>query len=140
MAKYCSACGAKLPEGSATCPACRESATEEPVAGGSGGLSTPVAAALCYIWIAALIFLLVEPYNKSSELRFHAYQGLFLAAIWFVGSLALEFIPLLGWMVLPFWSLVMLVVCIVGAVKAYQGDRLHLPVVSDMAEKQAGTP
>ena len=136
MAKYCSACGAKLPEGSSVCPACNKAAEGPPVSAESG-LSTPVASALCYIWIAAIIFLLIEPYSKIKELRFHAYQGLFLAAIWFVGSVTLEFIPLLGWMVLPFWSLVMLVVCIIGAVKAYQGSRLKLPVISDMAEKQA---
>ncbi|HLF96369.1 MAG TPA: hypothetical protein VI457_04420 [Methylococcaceae bacterium] len=137
MPKYCSACGAKLPEGSTACPACHKTEEGSPVSTASSGLSTHVASALCYIWIAAIAFLLIEPYNKVNDIRFHAYQGLFLAAIWFGGSVALEFIPLLGWMVLPFWSLVMVVISIVCAVKAYQGDRLKLPVISEMAEKQA---
>lgn len=137
MAKYCSACGAKLPEGSTVCPACNKAGEGSPVSTESGSLSTNVASALCYIWIAAIIFLLIEPYSKIKDIRFHAYQGLFLAAIWFVGSVTLEFIPLLGWMVLPFWSLVMLVISIIGAVKAYQGTRLKIPIISEMAEKQA---
>ena len=108
-----------------------------------------VAGMLAYVTIIpAILFLVIEPYNKSRFVRFHSFQNLFLhvAAFvcWialFIISAVLAFIPILGhlvafllWMVL---SVGLLIVWIMLLIKANQGQMWKLPVIGDMAEKQA---
>ena len=53
--------------------------TPVPPQAAQSGLSDNAAGALAYITIIpAIIFLLVEPYNKNSFVRFHAWQCIFL--------------------------------------------------------------
>ena len=48
------------------------------------GLSDNAAGALAYVTIIpAIIFLIVEPYNKNSYIRFHSWQSIFLGIAWF---------------------------------------------------------
>lgn len=110
------------------------------------GMEENLAAALCYIPIVGLIFLLIAPYNKNKTIRFHAWQSLLYAVAWFVIMFALVIIriilPFAGlWMV---WSLltrmvelVLFLGLIFAAVKAYQRERLFLPIIGPIAEKQA---
>jgi len=43
------------------------------------GLSDNAAGALAYVTIIpAIIFLIVEPFNKNSYVRFHSWQSIFL--------------------------------------------------------------
>jgi uncharacterized membrane protein len=66
-----------------------------------------VAGMLAYVTIIpAILFLVIEPYNKNRFIRFHAFQNIFLcvAAIvawiaFFVVSAVLAFIPILGHLV-----------------------------------------
>ena len=49
----------------------------------SSGLSDNAAGALAYLTvIPAIIFLIVEPYNKNSFVRFHSWQCIFLLSRW----------------------------------------------------------
>jgi uncharacterized membrane protein len=111
------------------------------------GMEENLAAALCYIPIVGLVFLLVAPYNKNRNIRFHAWQSLLYFAAWFVIMIGLGILSVaLGfagmWMV---WSLLRRLVelalflgLIFAAVKAYQRERLFLPIIGPIAEKQAG--
>ena len=92
---------------------------------------------LAYFFIPAIIFLLVEPFNKNKFVRFHAFQGLFLGLVSIVGHTVLAFIPVLGWFILPFFSLAIFIVAVVGAVKAFQNQKWMIPVIGEMAQKQA---
>jgi uncharacterized membrane protein len=104
---------------------------------------------LAYVTIIpAIIFLVVEPYNKSRFIRFHSFQNLFLHlaafVIWiafFIVSAVLAFIPILGHLVafILWMGLVVgyLIAWIVLMIKANQGLMYKLPVIGDMAEKQA---
>jgi len=108
-----------------------------------------VAAALCYIPIIGLIFLLIEPYNKNKTIRFHALQSLFYLAAWIVVGFALGIVGsiLLVGMPSALWQLWMLIsrlvelAFLVGlvwmAVKAFQRQRFVMPIIGPMAEKQA---
>ncbi|MCS7042961.1 MAG: hypothetical protein NZR01_09235 [Bryobacteraceae bacterium] len=109
-----------------------------------------MAGALCYLagLITGIIFLVIAPYNTSRTVRFHAFQSIFFnvawIAIWIVEmilSAALAAIPVLGWMLsLLLWAAVALggfILWLVLMWKAYQGDRLVLPVIGPLAEKQA---
>jgi uncharacterized membrane protein len=107
-------------------------------------MSDNVAGMLAYVTIIpAIIFLVMEPYNKSRFIRFHAFQCLFFAVAWTMLWIALSIvahIPFLGWLTILLWPLVGLaglIIWVILLLKANQGQMFKLPVVGDMAEKQA---
>ena len=140
MARFCASCGAQMADNAAACPACGKAAA----AGGggaapaaSGGLADNVAGALAYVTlIPAIIFLVVEPYNKNKFIRFHAFQCLFIYAAGFVLGIV-NIIPLLGQIVFLLGSLGLFIAWIMCVVKAYGNQKFKLPVIGDLAEKQA---
>jgi uncharacterized membrane protein len=81
----------------------------------------------------------MEPYNRNPFIRFHAFQGLFLGLASIVGKFALILIPVLGWIILPFFEFVIFIFVVIDAVKALQGNKWHVPLIGDLAEKQAAT-
>lgn len=114
-----------------------EQTPQAPSTKSGGGLSPNVAALLAYLlWIPAILWLVIEPYNKD---RFHSFQALFLGLAWLALSIVLTMIPVLGWLLLLFLPLVAIVVVIVCAYKAYKNEWFKLPVIGELAEKQAGT-
>jgi uncharacterized membrane protein len=110
------------------------------------GLSENAAGGLAYITIIpAIIFLLVEPYNRSSYIRFHSWQCIFLAIAWIVIDVVvgvcghvLPFMGLLAFGLYPLVSLAMLILWIMVLIKAFNGERFKLPLIGDLAMKQAG--
>ena len=107
----------------------------------STGLDANVAAALAYIPIVAIVFLVIE---KGSRLvKFHSVQslGLLVAwmAIWF-GLMVIGLIPVLGWATLLLWPIVglgMFVLWLIAVLKAFKGEWWKLPVIGDIAEQQS---
>lgn len=143
---YCPTCGSQLAEG-AVCPKC--AGTGAPSTATSmtttGGLADNVAGALAYVTIIpAIVFLVLEPFNKKRFVRFHAFQCLFFAVAWtvlWIGLSIIGHIPVLGWATLLLWPLISLagfIIWLILVLKAYQGKMWKLPVLGDMAEKQAG--
>ena len=129
-----------MADGATVCPGCGKAAAASASATSSsgGGLQDNVAGMLAYFTIIpAILFLLIEPYNKNKFIRFHAFQCLFLAAAIFVVNVVLTFIPILGWIISMLLSLACLALWILLVVKAYQGQKFKLPVIGDLAEKQA---
>ena len=103
------------------------------------GLSDNAASGIAYLtFIPAIIFLVVAPYNQSANIRFHAWQSIFLSAACVVVDIVLGFIPIVGWIIIPLFGLLVLVVWILCLVKAFNGQRFKLPIIGDLAEKQAG--
>ncbi len=143
MARFCESCGKEMPDAAAFCPYCG-TAAGQPAAGNAGagqagqaaGLQSNLAGALAYLWVMAIIFLLLEPYNKDKFVRFHSFQALFLGLASIAGNIVLTLLPVLGWALIPLWSLLILVLAVVGAVKAYQNQIWRIPVIGDFAEKQ----
>jgi uncharacterized membrane protein len=143
---FCPSCGAQLADG-ASCPKCVGSPTGAAVATNTtaGGLEDNVAGALAYVTIIpAIVFLVLEPFNRKRFVRFHAFQCLFFAVAWtvlWIGLSIIAHIPFLGWATIIVWPLISLVgfiIWLVLVLKAYQGQMFKLPVIGDMAEKQAG--
>jgi uncharacterized membrane protein len=103
----------------------------------SSGLEENVAGLLTYVlgFVTGIIFLLIEKDNKF--VRFHAMQSIVVFGAFFVISLVLNVVPVIGTIVsvliLPPLSLI---VWIVLMVKAYQGNRYKLPIAGDFSEKQ----
>lgn len=103
------------------------------------GLSDTAAGALAYVTvIPAIIFLIVEPYNKNSFVRFHSWQCIFLCIAAIAIHIALGFIPVIGWILMPFASLGILIIAIIALLKALKGERYQLPIIGKLAAQQAG--
>ena len=142
---FCPSCGSAIPEGS-TCPKCTvNTAPGTSLAPTGAGLADNVAGALCYFTIIpAIVFLVIEPFNRKRFVRFHAFQSLFFYVAWTVLWICLSIIahiPFLGWATYLLWPLISLagfVVWLILTLKAYQGQMFKLPVIGDMAAQQAG--
>lgn len=143
---FCPTCGTQIADG-ASCPKCAGGIGNAPgpSAPAGAGLTDNVAGALAYVTIIpAIVFLVLEPFNRKRFVRFHAFQCLFFAVAWTVLWILLSFvahIPFLGWATVLIWPLVSLVgfvIWLILVLKAYQGQMFKLPVIGDMAEQQAG--
>jgi uncharacterized membrane protein len=114
----------------------------------SVGLQTNAAGALCYLLglVTGIIFLVLEPYNKNPEVRFHAFQSIFLNVamiVYFIGTgiltmmlhfVALIFIPINMLVSLGFFCLWLFMMW-----KTYNNSRVELPIIGAMARQQAGS-
>jgi uncharacterized membrane protein len=139
-----------MPDVAAYCPGCgRAMVPVERARGTVGALPETLTGALAYFTvIPAILFLLIEPYNKNRFVRFHSFQclGVSLVAL-IVGALlrvvgfVVFFIPMIGpllvWLVSGVVILAFFVMWTVLVVKALQGETFKLPVVGDFAERQA---
>jgi uncharacterized membrane protein len=141
---FCNMCGTQIADGATTCAACSGRASTAAVVSTPGMADNVVAMLAYFTIIPAIIFLVLEPYNRSRFVRFHAWQSIFFSLAWWVLWIGLHIvvhIPLLGFLTLLIWPLVGLggfIVWIVLVLKANQGQMFKLPVIGDLAEKQAG--
>lgn len=111
------------------------------------GLSNNAAGGLAYVTIIpAIIFLILAPYNQSSFVRFHAWQSIFLTIVYVVLDvflrIFLHMIPFIGFLTLALFPLLMLAMFIIWIfvmLKAFNGQRIKLPFIGDLAEKQANS-
>ena len=109
-----------------------------PPAASSSGLTENQAAMIAYITIIpAIVFLVMEPYNKSVFVRFHAFQCISFAVVLFAAHLVLAFIPIIGWLISILLSLAALVLWVICLMKASKGEWYKLPVIGDFAMGQA---
>lgn len=152
--RFCQQCGTPVTGGAASGTATPPSGTMptgtplQPVA----GMSDNAAGALCYLFgfITGILFLVLAPYNTNRNIRFHAFQSIFLSVGWFVLWIAfgiisavLHFVPVIGAMFSIFFGFCLWVGAVVLWIymlfKTYNGEKVVLPVVGPMAEKQAGS-
>lgn len=154
--QFCAKCGTPIaaPAGAAAPPpppqyAQPNAAAPQPAAT-AGGMTDNVAGLLCYVLglLTGVLFLVLEPYNKNKFVRFHAFQSIFFnlawIALWIVISIVgvlLVAVTHLFWFLISLLHLVMwlagLVIWILLLMKAYQGQKWHLPIIGPLAEKQA---
>jgi uncharacterized membrane protein len=111
----------------------------------SSGLSDAAASGLAYVTIIpAIIFLIVEPYNRSPNIRFHSWQSIFLAVAWFAVDIVLiiigrlPFIGLINLILFPLVGLGFFILWLVVMINAFNGKRFSVPFIGDLAAKQAG--
>ena len=136
---FCANCGTAV-EGQ-FCAKCGSAVAGPAAAAASNAMADNVAAALCYVLglITGIIFLLIAPYNQNKTIRFHAFQSIFLhvacIAVIIVGNIVLGMMHL--WMFEPLLGLAFFILWIFMIVKAWQGDKIVLPVVGQFAQLQA---
>ena len=85
-------------------------------------------AALSYLCIVSIVMYVLKKDNEY--IKFHAKQGIVIFALSLISV-----IPVVGWFLAPFISIAALILIIIGAIKAYQGEKYKLPVISSLAEK-----
>jgi uncharacterized membrane protein len=145
--QFCPKCGAAAGASTVT-PFARPAATELR-ADGSAGLGVNGASALCYLFgfITGIIFLLLAPYNRDRQVRFHAYQSIFLsvaAAVLQIGvSIASQLLMVVSFSLGALMSVLHAVVSLGVFLlylymmwKSYQGEKVVLPVIGELAERQ----
>ena len=145
----CPQCVAQMPEDAAFCPNCGHSMGIPARAQGTvGALKENIAGALAYMLIPAIVFVLLEPYNKNRFVRFHSFQCIFawvsaivIGAVLKLVAVVLLIIPFLGhllaFLIYMVVGLGCFVIWLVLVAKALQGEMFKLPVIGDLAERQA---
>lgn len=156
---YCVQCGTEVGARDKFCAKC--GSRQAQAAGGSGfastgtsrpdfgaGISNRNAALLCYIpmvgWIAAIVVLASERFRQETQVRFHAFQGLYLFVAWllveWVVSPALyitDWGPGFGLHGLFTHALQLLIFAawILMIIKVSHDETYKLPIVGELAER-----
>jgi uncharacterized membrane protein len=118
-------------------------AAPQPLAVNASGMSENVAGALCYLvgFITGIIFLVIAPYNQNKFVRFHAFQSIFFnvayIAVWILMSFLAVLTHGIGFFLFPLIGLGAFVLWLYLMFSAYNGKRIKLPIIGDLAEKQA---
>jgi uncharacterized membrane protein len=107
-------------------------------------MSENLAGALCYVLglITGILFLVLAPYNQNKFVRFHAFQSIFFHVAWIVLWIAETMMAfVLPWYLMSLIGMLLalggLALWLILMFKAYNNERFKLPVVGDLAEKQA---
>ena len=108
----------------------------QPAKKSSTGLDENIAGLLCYVvgFITGIVFLVIE--KDSKTVKFHAWQSIFTFGGLFVLSIVIGFIPIIRWFSFII-SIASFILWILLIYKTYSGEKFKLPVVGEMAEKQA---
>jgi uncharacterized membrane protein len=143
---FCSHCGAQVSPTDGYCASCGArqaggTAVPDPLK----NLSPQTAAILCYIpmigWIASVIVLAVDHLRRDHDLRFHAYQGIYLFVAWllvdYVVGPMLLFGAHSGFRIERILKLVVFGTSVFMMVKTSQRQRFELPIIGELAERTA---
>jgi uncharacterized membrane protein len=147
---YCVHCGSQVRDSDRFCGVC---GTPQPAPAGSSK-SDPMAAVtprnaslLCYIpmvgWIAAIVFLASARFRGNQEVRFNAFQGLYLFVAWLIVDWVVS--PFLVFPFGPGFALhhflpgllkaAMFGIWIFMIVKVSQGESYRLPILGELADR-----
>ena len=140
--RYCGKCGAAQPKAG-------------PAPGPSGfgspqflsNVSNRTASLLCYLpwvgWIAAIVVLASARFRREHEVRFNAFQGLYLFVVWLIVDWVVS--PIFWWIptgpfgghrILPdLFHLALIVLWVFMIIKISQGENYRLPIVGELAER-----
>jgi len=149
---FCTTCGGSVTGNDVYCAKCGTRQGTAAAGGARGGpellanVTPRVASLLCYVpvlgWLAAIVVLAAPRFQHNRDVRFHAFQGLYLFVVWLI----------VDWVVSPFMmmpgpglhemralkSLLQLAVfCawIFMIVKTSHDEMYHLPLVGELAER-----
>jgi len=133
---FCNRCGARQPVTPAAARP-RSRPGPDPLA----GINSRTASILCYVpgigWIASIIVLASDRFRQNRDVRFHAFQGLYLFVVWLMDD----------WVLKPIFHMVpgvhldriveafLLGVSIFMIVKASHEETYALPVLGELAAK-----
>jgi len=129
----CPSCGGVLDGG-----VCRRCATSGAPA--VHAIDDNIASALCYLLlgVTGALFLWLEPYSRNRKVRFHAFQAIFVNVAIIVFWVSISLLGgKLALLISPMFVLVCLILWLALIWTAWQNQRIMLPLIGPMAEKQA---
>lgn len=148
---YCSSCGASVGDQDLFCAGC---GARQPVAAPrqADGISRRTASALCYIpmlgWVPAIIALASQRFRQDKDVRFHAFQGIYLFVAWLLVDWVISPMRHINFGARPFplWAgpgawlsgalhLLLFFCWIFMLIKAAEGVRYRLPLFGELAER-----
>ena len=142
---FCSHCGNEVHPRDMFCAKC---GSRQPVSicqpDVLAGISPRTASILCYIptlgWIAAIFVLATQRFRGDRVVRFHAFQGLYLFAVWLFVQWALK--PLFAGIHTHFGPARLLEMVIIGVwimmmIKASHEEAYALPIIGELAQRSA---
>lgn len=158
---FCTQCGSQVGSADVFCGNCGRRQSDTRPAHGTAppfppppGMPRPdpldaltprTASILCYIptvgWIAAVVVLSARKFKGDKIVRFHAFQGLYLFAVWLV----------VQWVIHPMMNAIpgrpvridhildaiLLAVSVFMLVKASHNETYVLPIIGELAQKSA---
>lgn len=146
---FCRKCGARQPAaGQPSAGPANASGASRPAFDPAAGMSGRTASLLCYIpwigWIAAIVVLASQRFRHEVNVRFHAFQGLYLFVVWLiVDHVMAPFFDISGHVLhLPFHSFVgdLLKVAVFAGwvfmmIKVSHDEHYRLPIIGELAER-----
>ncbi|MBV9300540.1 MAG: hypothetical protein JOY62_05125 [Acidobacteriaceae bacterium] len=149
---FCPNCGAQVT--GSFCPNCGtavagttgttgSSYSTPPPVTSAPGLTENVAGALCYLFglVTGIIFLVIAPYNQNKTVRFHAFQSIFanlaVIAFYIVWGMVSFLTHGFAFLLYPLFGLLFFLLWLYMMYAAYTNKKVKLPVIGDLAEKQA---
>jgi uncharacterized membrane protein len=106
------------------------------------GWSDHKVAGLCYLpfvgWVFGIVVLAAERFRNATEVRFHAFQGLYLFVVYLVLTWVFEPLASHNHALRQLTDLIQLVVIGGGVfmmVKTNQGHLIRLPFLGELADK-----
>ena len=116
----------------------------------AAGMTDNMAGALSYLFgfITGILFLVLAPYNQNRNIKFHAFQSIFLNIAWVVCwiaatilSIVLHSIPILGAIISILLHMAIgigfFILWLYMMFKTYNGEKIMLPIIGPIADKQA---
>ena len=121
-----------------------------PPAANQSGLSDNAAGGIAYLtFIPAIIFLIVEPFNRNPFVKFHSWQSILLAGAAIAISILRIFVTVFLHHIPGFWilnamvglviSLGFFILWLIAIVNAFNGKKFSIPLIGPIAEKQANS-
>ncbi len=142
---YCSQCGKTVSDTDAFCAACGGRQGEAALPKAATGIDARTASMLCYIpvigWVPAIVVLASERFRQDRQVRFHAFQGLYLFVAWLIVEWGLGPFFSFGHTSVRGWSLegilkaVLYVAWVFMILKTAQRIDYRLPVLGELAER-----
>ncbi|MCX6599208.1 MAG: zinc ribbon domain-containing protein [Acidobacteria bacterium] len=132
--RFCAKCGAAQPVTGPVPPPRRS--------GGKTGLddiSPRNASILCYIpivgWIAALFVLAADRFRQMRDVRFHAFQGLYLFVTWLIVDLVTKEILPQGWLIGRPLKVAVFAAWVYMLYQTSRGLMVRLPFIGELADR-----
>ena len=92
-------------------------------------------AILAYLLIGIIWYFADEKMKKNEFVKFHVKQALVLLIVDVLGYAILGIIIIIGWVLMPIFGVVMLILWIIGIINALNGKKKALPIIGGFAKK-----
>ncbi|MEQ1885993.1 MAG: hypothetical protein ABL967_13095 [Bryobacteraceae bacterium] len=149
--RYCGSCGAAqvMPPGGWPAASSAPKAEQDPF----HSVSPRTVSILCYVpwlgWIGAIVALASDRFKRDMEVRFHAFQGLYLFVAWLIVDWVVSPVLNFEWNDGPglgfghpfaragsgILGLLIIAAWIVMMIKAGRNEHYRLPIIGDLAER-----